>query len=75
LDHLSTVLHPFHLFRASQSKDSLFIYKQFQQLFSVTNFDKNGGFLGLGSGMGFNARDFMGISHPAGTSSEQHFQV
>jgi hypothetical protein len=43
------------------------------EIFFVTNFGKNGSFSGLGSGMGFNARDLMVISHPAGTNSEQLF--
>jgi hypothetical protein len=49
--------------------------KTFQRPFFVTNFGKNGCFLGLGSGMGFNARALLGISHPAGTNSEQLFHL
>jgi hypothetical protein len=80
LDHLSTVLHPFptvlhpfQLFRASHSKGSF--KKTFQQPVFDANFSKNSRFLGLGSGMGFNARDLMGLSHPAGRNSEQLFHL
>jgi hypothetical protein len=53
------------LFTASQSLGSF--KKTFQQpFFFVANFGKNGHFLGLGSGIGCNARDLMGISHSAG---------
>jgi hypothetical protein len=49
--------------------------KHFSDLFFVANFGKNGRFFGLGSGMGFNARDLNGISHPVGTHSEQLFHL
>ncbi len=68
------LVRPFQLFRASQSKGS-FKKKHFSNLFFVTNFGKNGHLLGLGSGMGFNARNLKGISHLAGTNSEQLFHL
>jgi hypothetical protein len=44
-------------------------------LFFVADFDENGPCLGLGSEMGFNDRDLIAISHPAGTNSEQLFHL
>jgi hypothetical protein len=61
------------LFRASQSKGSS--KTSLSDLFFVADFDEIGPFLGLGSEMGFNDRDLIGISHPVGTNSEQLFQL
>jgi hypothetical protein len=47
----------------------------FSGLFFVADFDKNGPCLELGSEMGFNDRDLIAISHPAGTNGEQLFHL